>query len=292
MALVLFLTGLASAEAQDRPGAPVFPAPDRPVAGITSPTYSDEKTRDGHGEAERVMNLLGITPGQRVADIGAGLGYYTVRLARRLGPGATIFATDVKVEYLNRLKARLTRERIAGVRVVLGLPRDPRLPPDSVDVAILSHMYHEIENPYEFLYRLRPALAAGARVGIIDTDEPTQRHGTPPGLLRCELAAVGYRELDFVLLTPADGYLAIFAPPETLPQPEAITPCRASGSRSTPTGFCSRPSILAASPNGRPAEKIAEHIGATASAESAGPSGRGDVGRHRLGSPSILVSLA
>jgi ubiquinone/menaquinone biosynthesis C-methylase UbiE len=234
---MLFLTSLASVEAQDRSGAPVFPTPDRPVAGITSPTYSDEKTRDGHGEAERVMNLLGITPGQRVADIGAGLGYYTVRLARRLGPGATIFATDVKVEYLNRLKERLTRERIAGVRVVLGLPRDPRLPPDSVDVAILSHMYHEIENPYEFLYRLRPALAAGARVGIIDTDEPTQRHGTPPALLRCELAAVGYRELDFVLLTPADGYLAIFATPETLPQPEAITPCRASGSRSTPTGF-------------------------------------------------------
>jgi len=76
VALMLFLTSLASVEAQDRSGAPVFPMPDRPVAGITSPTYSDEKTRDGHGEAERVMNLLGITPGQRVADIGAGLGYY------------------------------------------------------------------------------------------------------------------------------------------------------------------------------------------------------------------------
>jgi hypothetical protein len=105
---------------------------------------------------------------------------------------------------------------------------------NSVDVVILSHMYHEIENPYEFLYRLQSALAPGARVGIIDTDEPTQRHGTPPALLRCELAAVGYRELNFVLLAPADGYLAIFAPPDTLPKPEAITPCRAAGSRSTP----------------------------------------------------------
>jgi hypothetical protein len=74
-------------------------------------------------------------------------------------------------------------------------------------------------------------------VGIIDTEEPTQHHGTPPALLRCELAAVGYRELEFVLLTPADGYLAIFAPPETLAPLEAITPCRASGSRSTPTDF-------------------------------------------------------
>ena len=226
LALALLLAGLASVQAQERAGTPVFPAPDRPVAGITSPTYSDEKTRDGHGEAERVMDRLGIRPGQRVADIGAGLGYYTVRLARRLGPGAIIYATDVKAEYLARLKARLKRQRVRGMQVILGRPRDPRLPADSVDVALLSHMYHEIENPYEFLYRLQPALARGARVGIIDTDGPTQRHGSPPALLRCELAALGYRELDFLFLTPADGYLAIFAAPETLPPSEAIKPCR------------------------------------------------------------------
>ena len=226
LAFALLVAGLPLAQAQERAGAPVFPAPDRPVADITSPTYSDEKTRDGHGEAERVMDRLGIQPGQRVADIGAGLGYYTVRLARRLGPAATIVATDVKAKYLDRLKARLKRERVVGVQVILGLPTDPRLPTDSVDVAILSHMYHEIENPYEFLYRLQPALAHGARVGIIDTDGPTQRHGTPPALLRCELAAVGYRELDFLLLAPADGYLAIFAAPETLPPTEAIKTCR------------------------------------------------------------------
>jgi SAM-dependent methyltransferase len=203
-----------------------FPAPDRPVAGIISPEYSNEKTRDSHGEADRVLNRLNVMPGQRVADIGAGLGYYTVRIARRLGPGATIYATDVKSEYLDQLRARLAREGITGVQLILGQPRNPGLPADSVDVAILSHMYHEIENPYEFLHRLQPALARDARVGIIDTDGPTQRHGTPPALLRCELAAVGYRELDFLLLTPADGYLAIFAAPETLPPPEAIKPCR------------------------------------------------------------------
>ena len=171
------------------------------------------------------MDRLGVVPGQRVADIGAGLGYYTVRLVRRLGPGATVYATDVNREFLGQLQARLHKERIQGVHVILGEPRDPKLPPHSVDVAILSHMYHEIENPYEFLYRLWPALASGARVGIIDTEVPTQRHGTPPALLRCELAAVGYRELDFASLTPADGYLAIFAPPESLPAPESIRVC-------------------------------------------------------------------
>ena len=222
--LLIHLAG--AAQAQDRPGVAGFPAPDRPVAGIVSPEYSDEKTRDGHGEAERVMDRLGIKPPQRVADIGAGLGYYTVRIARRLGSGATIYATDVKAEYLDRLRARLAREGITGVTRILGLPRDPRLPLHSVDVAILSHMYHEIENPYEFLYRLQPSLATGAQVGIIDTDRPTQRHGTPPALLRCELAAVGYRQLDFVWLAPADGYLAVFTPPETLPPAGGIQPCR------------------------------------------------------------------
>ncbi len=229
LAIILAAAGLLSACQGSAPvggDGPRFPAPDRPVARITSSAYSDEETRDANGEAERVMDHLGIRPGIRVADIGAGDGYYTVRLARRLGPSATIYAEDVTAEYLKGLEARLVREGIASVKLVLGAPRDPKLPPASTDVAILSHMYHEIENPYEFLYRLRPALAPNARVGIIDNDRLTQDHGTPPALLRCELAAVGYRQVDFVSLAPAEGYLAVFMPPDTLPRVEGITPCK------------------------------------------------------------------
>ncbi len=203
-----------------------FPTPERPVAAIISPAYSDEETRDRNGEADRVMDRLGVLPGVRVADIGAGDGYYTVRVARRLGPGATLYAQDVQPDYLKRLEARLGREQVRGVTLVLGAPRDPKLPPASIDVAILAHMYHEVENPFEFLYRLHPALAPNARVGIIDADRPTQDHGTPPTLLRCELAAVGYRQVDFAPLAPAEGYLAIFVPPDELPRPEAIKPCK------------------------------------------------------------------
>jgi SAM-dependent methyltransferase len=211
------------AAAQD---APRFPKPDRPVARIITSAYSTEDARDRHGEARRVMDRLGITPGLRVADVGAGDGYYTVRLARQLGAAATIYAQDVEPRYLRGLAQRLEREAVRGVRLVQGAPGDPKLPPDSVDLALLSHVYHEIENPYEFFYRLRPALARNARVAIIDVDRPTQHHGTPPDLLRCELGALGYREVDFVPLAPADGYLAIFAPPDTLPAPAAIRPCR------------------------------------------------------------------
>ena len=203
-----------------------FPAPDRPVAAIISPVFSDEATRDRHGEADRVLDRLGVTPGTRVADIGAGTGYYTVRVARRLGASATVYAEDIKSEYLGELRARLEREKIGTVKLVLGRPGDPMLPRSSVDVAILSHVYHEIENPFELLYRLQPALAPGARVGIVDVDRPTQDHGTPPALLRCEAAAVGYRQVEFVSLAPAEGYLAIFVPPDRLPAVEAIKPCR------------------------------------------------------------------
>jgi SAM-dependent methyltransferase len=220
LAVLLLLTACGPADAQR------FPAPDRPVATIISPAYSDERTRDERGEAARVLDRLGIRAGMRVADIGAGDGYYTARLAQRMGHGATIYAEDITPEYLERLRARLAREKIAGVTVIQGTPGDPKLPAASVDVVILAHVYHEIENPFEFLSRLWPALAPGARVAIIDNDQSTAAHGTPPALLRCELAAVGYRAVDFLPLAPADGYLAIFAPPTVLPSPAAIRPCK------------------------------------------------------------------
>jgi ubiquinone/menaquinone biosynthesis C-methylase UbiE len=162
----------------------------------------------------------------RVADIGAGDGYYTVRLARRLGERATIYAEDIDDEYLARLERRLRRERLTHVHVIRGEPRDPKLPHAAIDVAILAHMYHEIENPYEFLYRLWASLDAGARVAVIDVDKRTEHHGTPPALLRCEMAAVGFRQIDFADLSPADGYLAVFAPPKALPAVTTIKPCR------------------------------------------------------------------
>jgi SAM-dependent methyltransferase len=203
-----------------------FPSPERPVAPIISSAYSTEETRDSHGEGDRVMSRLGVASGLRVADIGAGDGYYTVRLARRLGAGAMIYAQDVERRHLDRLSARLTREGITGVTLVHGGVADPRLPQNSVDLAILAHVYHEIAQPYEFLYHLHGALTPRGRVAIVDNDKPTAQHGTPPALLRCEMAAVGYREADFAWLAPADGYLAVFVAAGTPPAPGSIRPCR------------------------------------------------------------------
>ena len=213
------------------PGVPAaaFPNPDRPVAEIVSPIWHDEKERDGAGEARQLVRLLGIKSGMTVADIGAGSGYYVVRLSPIVGTHGRIMAQDVVLEYLRGLRRRVRDLGLQNVVISLGEPHDPRLPANSLDIAILVHMYHEITQPYGLLYNLVPALKPGARVGIVDADGPTSEHGTPPDLLRCELAAVGYRQISLDRLTGSDAYLAIFAPPSVASRtrPEAMVACKA-----------------------------------------------------------------
>jgi SAM-dependent methyltransferase len=209
--------------------AAAFPKSDRPVADIISPIWHDEKERDDAGEPSQLVQLLGIKSGMTVADIGAGSGYYVVRLSPIIGPRGRIIAEDVVSEYLRSLRKRVRDLGLQNVLIGLGEPHDPRLPADSIDIAILVHMYHEIAQPYGLLYNLLPALKLGARVGIVDAYGPTSEHGTPPDLLRCELAVVGYREISLDRLTGSNAYLAIFAPPTVASRtpPDAMVACKA-----------------------------------------------------------------
>jgi SAM-dependent methyltransferase len=213
------------------PGAPAaaFPKPDRPVADIISPIWHDEKERDAAGEPRQLVRLLGIKSGMSVADIGAGSGYYVVRLSPIVGPRGRIIAEDVVSEYLQGLRDRVRERGLYNVVVSRGEPHDPRLPARSLDIAILVHMYHEIAQPYGLLYNLVPALKPDARVGIVDAYGATAEHGTPPDLLRCELAAVGYRQISFDRLKGSDAYAAVFVPPSVAsrPRPEAMVACKA-----------------------------------------------------------------
>ena len=115
--------------------------------------------------------------------------------------------------------------------MVLGEPHDPRLPPNSVDVVLLVHMYHEIDQPFGLLHNLAPALRSGGRIAILDMDAATLRHGTPPALLDCELRAVGYRQVAFHPLEDGAAYLAVFTPPAQPTAPVSIVPCRNEAAR-------------------------------------------------------------
>jgi len=214
--------------AQSGVPAVAFPKPDRPVADIVSPIWHDEKERDDAGEPGQLVRLLGIKSGMTIADIGAGSGYYVVRLSPIVGSNGRIIAEDIVPKYLQSLRKRVRDLRLQNVVISLGEPHDPKLPAASVDIAILVHMYHEIQQPYALLYNLVPGLKPETRVGIVDAFGPTSKHGTPPSLLRCELAAVGYREISFDRLIGSDAYLSIFAPPSVASRtrPEAIVACK------------------------------------------------------------------
>lgn len=202
-----------------------FPAPDRPVAGIVAARWSDEESRDRRNEAEKIMDLAGIAPGMTVADIGAGEGYYTVRLAERVGLNGRVLAQDIVPDVRDKLAERVNRDRLDNVSVRLGAPDNPKLPTGSFDRILMVHMYHEIASPYAFLWHLYPALRRGGRVVIVDDDRPTEEHGTPPLLLQCELAAVGFRLVEFRQAAFAGGYIAAFQPSGKRPAPHEIKPC-------------------------------------------------------------------
>ena len=229
LALVLLLAAcdgskpLINHQAQD-PGP--FPTPDRPVTGIVSPRWSTEEARDRLNEAAEVMNKAGIKPGMTVADIGAGQGYYTVRLAARVGKKGRVLGEDIVPAYHDALADRVARERLDNVSVKLGEPANPKLPDNSFDRILMVHMYHEIAQPYEFLWNIRPSLTASGEVIVVDANRPTQYHGTPPALLKCEFAAVGYQLVQMSDMPSAGGYLAAFKAVGPRPEPASIKPCR------------------------------------------------------------------
>src|ERR671919_429557 len=121
------------------PGVPAkeFPAPQRTVAQIVSPTRASEEHRDSLNEAGEIARLLELKPGMTVGDIGAGAGYHTVRLSRLVGPTGSVIAQDVTRSYLIALARRTHRLKLTNVKFALGEPHDPRLPASSLDAAIL-----------------------------------------------------------------------------------------------------------------------------------------------------------
>jgi len=201
----------------------VLPRPDRQIARIISPSWDDEAERDLKGEAATVIRLTGIKAGDTVADIGAGAGYYTMRLSPIVGPKGRVIAQDIVPRYLSTLKSRVRKTGLKNVSFVQGRSSDPRLPKASLDAALLIHMYHEIAQPYALLWRLRKSLKPEGRVAIVDLDRQSQYHGMPRALLVCEVKAVGYELVSITDLK--NGYLALFRPgPEK--DPKTVKACR------------------------------------------------------------------
>jgi len=228
-AAFLFPLALLACKAEEKraDSARQFPAAHRPVSKLGGNSVSTEADRDNRNEAQTVMDLARITPGMTIADIGAGEGYYTVRLAERVGAKGRVLAQDIDKGALERLGQRVEREKLDNVSIKSGAPDDPKLPANSFDRVFMVHMYHEVAEPYAFLWRLSPALKKGAKVIVVDRDRPTDQHGIPPLLLQCEFEAVGYRLVEFVRKPEILGYYAQFeSDGKPRPEPGNILPCK------------------------------------------------------------------
>ncbi|MDQ3144208.1 MAG: protein-L-isoaspartate O-methyltransferase [Pseudomonadota bacterium] len=221
---------LSLAACRTEPESPRFPEPQRKVAPIVSDAFSTEDARDRLGEAEEVMEFAGVAPGMSVADIGAGEGYYTVRLSPIVGPRGRVLAQDIIPGTRDRLAQRVQRENLDNVSVRLGKPDDPMLPAASFDRIFLVHMYHEVTSPYAFLWHLRAGLKPGGEIIVVDADRPTERHGIPPRQLACELGALGLSPVRSKRLAGTDSYVAAFRISAQRPEPDAIEPCPAKAS--------------------------------------------------------------
>ncbi|HXC95858.1 MAG TPA: methyltransferase domain-containing protein [Edaphobacter sp.] len=184
----------------------------------TSTPYSGDLSifeypdRDKKLQIDRVMDLLGITSGKNVADIGAGSGWFTVRAARRVGLTGAVLAEDINPLAIEYIGKRVVKEDIRNVRTVLGSADDPRLPAGSIDAALMLKVYHEIAHPELFLKALKPALRSGAKVGIIDRNGNGADHGLDHKAVVKEMDDAGFKLVGSYDFTKADkeDYFLIF----------------------------------------------------------------------------------
>ncbi|MGE0444553.1 MAG: class I SAM-dependent methyltransferase [Vicinamibacterales bacterium] len=187
------------AAAQDH--RPLFPPQD--LGLLESPD------RDRWQQPEQIMDALAIAEGASVADIGAGAGWFSIRLARRVGPNGVVYAQDVQRQMLEAIRRRVSREGLQNVETRLGEGSDPNLPAGSLDAVLVVDVYPEVEDRVAFLRNLAAALQPNGRIGIVNY-KPGSGGPGPVGdegarvdedAVRADAAAAGLRVISRATLT-------------------------------------------------------------------------------------------
>jgi protein-L-isoaspartate O-methyltransferase len=138
------------------------------VMGHQAAEWLERPEREAEEGASKLVPALKLRPGDVAADIGAGTGYYTRRLAKAVGTNGTVLAVEIQQEMLDILTNKLATEKIFNVKPVLGTVKDPQLPPSSVDLILLVDVYHEFDHPYEMVEAMCKALKPGGRIAFVE----------------------------------------------------------------------------------------------------------------------------
>jgi predicted methyltransferase len=188
------------------------------VMGAAGMSWLERPEREEEEQPQRVIDALDIREGQTVADLGAGSGYFSFRMAPKVGNAGKVLAVDIQEEMLNVVRQRARREGIKNVLAIRSSESDAKLPPDSVDLLLMVDVYHELEYPYEVMRSVVKALKPGGRVALVEYRKEDPRimikevHKMSEQQVIKEMAAVGLKHQQTIETLPIQ-HLAIFSKP-------------------------------------------------------------------------------
>ena len=179
-----------------------------PVMGVAGAGWLERPEREDEEQTSRAVAALQLRPGMVAADIGAGSGYYTVRMARAVGAEGRVYATDIQQGMLDIITRRLTRDRLPQIIPVLSGEDDPKLPPAVLDLALMVDVYHELAEPQAFIRRLKASLKPDGRLVLVEfrKEDPSvpirPEHKMSVAQVRQELGADGFDVAEVIDVLP------------------------------------------------------------------------------------------
>lgn len=198
LALMGLTTAWVPAGAQVQSSHPVSGRKYAPVMGVAGADWLVRPERESEENPDLAVSLLGLKSGMTVADIGAGVGYYSIRFAAKVGATGKVFATDLQPEMLRLLRKRLDREKITNIEPVQGSETESKLPDQSIDMVVLVDVYHEFSEPRKMLASIRQALKPDGRLVLLEfrKEDPRvpirEEHKMSVAVVKQELAADGF----------------------------------------------------------------------------------------------------
>ena len=179
-----------------------------PVMGMGGAEWLERSEREMEDMPEAALDAVGIREGIAVADVGAGVGYFTLRLARRVGPSGKVYANDVQPEMLSMLRERAAAAKLTNIQTILGSEADPKLPRNSLDLVLMVDVYHELSQPQSMLDRIRESLKPDGRLVLIEyrKEDPhipvRPEHKMSVAEAKAEVEAEGYHMADLKEVLP------------------------------------------------------------------------------------------
>jgi len=166
--------------------------------GVQGADWLNRPEREQEENPEGALDALGIRPGMVVADVGAGTGYMSLRLAKRVGPAGKVYANDLQPEMLRRLQQNAAKAKIANVELVLGEEADPKLPAGRMDLVLLVDVYHEFSKPRQMIDKIRESMKPDGRLVLLEyrKEDPNvpirEEHKMSVAQVKAELEPQGF----------------------------------------------------------------------------------------------------